>query len=406
MLRRAAPVVFLVGFLTAGLYKLETVFRSLPDLTVLFATLTLLACAAVLFRSFTFPRSMGVVLAFFGCLIPGVIDMGTSYGGTKVSQTFTLGLLACLAPLFLLRSRRSFVVFFWLMSGMGALLAVLSLFGFNNPSQYGRFSALQTTTIAEARIVGFALICIVLATLDRRIHWVVGLSAGGVLAYAMVATGSRGPLLALLASSLAVVLFARQGMGRRILSSGQLAILAILVGLLYFAYLTAPFYSQARLLSIGDSGSVRLVAWRATFLAIPLHPLGIGWGNWAPFVGSTVSQGQLLYPHDLILEVFLEGGWIAGIAMIAFFVYVGRRAFRQATDLMGRVVLALWLFYLVNSLLSDDLVGARVLLAMCGVVLASYAGKRRSHATALEFGAPSRPEDEVLWPGVHQTALY
>ena len=150
----------------------------------------------------------------------------------------------------------------------------------------------------------------------------------------------------------------------------KLLLIIVFAIVLFVGYKAAPYYSQSRLLTIGDSGSARVVAWRATLNAIPTHPLGIGWGNWAPFIGPNVTLNSLLYPHNLLLEAFLEGGWVAGFGLIWFVWRVIQAGIRVAAGPVGQAVFALFLFYLFNSMVSDDLIGARVFFAISALVLA------------------------------------
>lgn len=365
------PCSCLVIFLTAGIYKAATAFRSLPDLTIVFAIFTILFCMIIwLSRNFRLPSGSGIFILMLLTFLPGVLTMSAGYGQQKVEQTFTLGFLAYLAPLFILRSRRDVTRFLWLFSLLGGLMAILALSGHVNPTEFGRYAVLNTTTITTGRVIGFALIVIFMFTLGRIVPILPGVIAIGVLSYAMVGTGARGPLLALVMALIVAALVHRTNVNFQ-RHRGAIVVITLIV-LFLLAYKAAPYYSQIRILTFGDSGSARIVAWRATLDAIPTHPFGIGWGNWQSFVGSISStENQLIYPHNLILEVLLEGGWIAGLGLLMMLARVGVRAYRQTNDYVGRSLFALYVFFLVNSLVSDDLKGARILFAICGAIVAN-----------------------------------
>ena len=305
------------------------------------------------------------MLVFYACLLPGIAAANSSYSSDKIGTAFTFGLLASVAPLFLLRREAHIGLLYWITSAIGALAAVLALTG-NISVDYGRYAVLNTNTTGTGEIIGLALIWVVVLVVARRIHIVIALAVAAGLGIAMVGTGARGPLLSAIA---AIVVATAFGSGARKRPGRRLFVLASVIAILVVGYQSAPHYSQTRLLTVGDvSGQYRLGAYSASWQAIPTHPLGVGWGNWADFVGPDVAQDQL-YPHDLILEVFLEGGWIAGIGLLWFLFRVGRSAFRRSDGPIGRATLALFLFYLIENLLSGDLVDARVLFAICSVVL-------------------------------------
>lgn len=305
----------------------------------------------------------------FLTFLPAVAMTTTDYGFKKITQTLTLGLLAFVAPLFLLSTRRDVNRFLWTVAILGTLIASLAILGVATSTDFGRYQALNANTITTGRLIGAALIVLIVFVATRTIPVAVGLPPMVLLALALVGTGSRGPLLGLAIALVLVQLTQRERSNPRRYRGIVISGLATL--LLFVAYQAAPISAQSRLFTSGISGAIRLEAWRATLAAVPFHPLGIGWGNWQAFVGDVVSQGgQIFYPHNLIMEVFLEGGWVAGLGLIFALIYVGRTAFRLATDGPGKAILALYIFFVINALVSDDLINARVLLVVCGLILA------------------------------------
>jgi hypothetical protein len=374
------------AFLTAGLYKATPAFAVLNvDLTLFLAVLTLLACGwALVQRRMRVPRALGWVLLLYGCLVPGVAAATSSYSMQKVLTVFTLGLLASLAPLFLVRSDRHVGQLYWFISAVGIVMAGLALTGHINNAQLGRYTVLDANTTQTGEVIGVALIWILVLVTARRARVVLGLGVAAGLGIAMVGTGARGPLVSAIAAIVVALAFGSGGGRRR---SRRLLILAAVIVTLLVGYRSAPYYSQTRLLTVGTSGEQRIAAYSASLDAIPSHPLGIGWGNWADFVGPDVAQGNS-YPHDLVLEVFLEGGWIAGIGLLWFLFRVGRSAFRWSAGPIGQATLALFLFYLIETLLSGDLVDARVFLAICSLILVREVVARRARYHASRARSP------------------
>lgn len=389
--------LILALFVTAGQYKASPLISRLPDLTVVFGGLTALACCARLRRDRgRIPRSAGAVALLFFLMVPGVALLHTSFGLQQTSQFFTLTFLATLAPIILLRSDRAVTYLIGPIALLGGYFAVLALTG-KAASSLGRYSALSTNTIQTGRLIGVALIWIVVLTLGRRIRPLVGLLVSVGLIIALVGTGSRGPLLTSVLALLLALLLAPRATARRG-GSGYRLLIALIISLaLYVGYAYAPIYSRQRIFSVGNSGSDRLEMWRSTLAGMPIHPFGVGYGNWFDWLQSVrpslaYQLPGVTHPHDLVLLVFIEGGWIPGAALIWFLARAVRAALRSATNEVGIAVLALLIAYISNSLVSDSLNDARTMFLLCGVALARAGwGSVRTSREPSRKPAPAAP---------------
>lgn len=371
--------LFLGLFVTAGLYKTTAAFQGLPDLTVAFAALTLLACVHAFHGNASTFRFVSFVplFIFFGLMLSGVPISASNDGFNQWFQFFTLTLLATVAPLFLIHRSDQWVRYLlWFMSALGLYFAVLVLSNPGSASLTGRYVALTTNTIQTSRLIGLALIWLFILTLRRRVHLLVALAFGAPMTYALVGTGSRGPLLAALISvTVALQIGRRSSPATRRSLAKRVGLLLGLVLLLYLGYLNAPLTSQDRIFDIGESGNTRLVAWRVTLEGIISHPLGVGSGNWQHFANS-VAPGDLQgvgHPHNIVLLTFIEWGWLAGAGLVWFLGRCYRSARRGADTTTGQAVLAVYIYFLLNSLVSGTLNDSRITLTLCGVVLAREA---------------------------------
>ena len=66
------------------------------------------------------------------------------------------------------------------------------------------------------------------------------------------------------------------------------------------------------------------------------------------------------YPHNIFLEVAVEGGWIALLAFVVFVAVCLRALVRNSVDLKGRCFLALGVYWLLVAQTSSDLNGNRM----------------------------------------------
>src|SRR3546814_9812835 len=61
----------------------------------------------------------------------------------------------------------------------------------------------------------------------------------------------------------------------------------------------------------GNSESSRLAIWHQTIDVIATSPLGVGWGKLTEHVQVVHAEGNLLlHPHNIILEIAVEAGWL------------------------------------------------------------------------------------------------
>jgi len=261
---------------TAGQYKGSPVLSRLPDLTVVFGALAILACFVRTGAEHgRIPKAFGSVALVYFLLTPGLAFVRPSFGIQQASQFSTLTLLATAALVLLLRSDRTVRYLIGPIALLGGYFAVLALTG-KAASSPGRYSALSTNPIQTGRLIGVALIWVVVVTLGRRIPRLLRLLVSVGLIVALVGTSSRGPLFTVVLAILLALLVAPRADRRRAVSTGYRALVAlIIVVALYAGYAYAPVYSRYRIFSVGSSGNDRLEMWRATIAAIPATWCGL-----------------------------------------------------------------------------------------------------------------------------------
>lgn len=187
-----------------------------------------------------------------------------------------------------------------------------------------------------------------------------------IFAAAIILTGSKGPLLALIFGS--IIFFLARITSRRTLLFLS-ALLACVLPSIYFL----PEKVINRFAAIGrviggdlvatDSGSIgiRLDAWRQPIEIFYENPIfGVGLGNWV----NHVAAGELFYPHNFIIEAIVELGSLGALALLVTLAFVMRRVSAVIVSLIG--FLSACLFF------SGDLSYLRFVLGVpVGIVLAN-----------------------------------
>ncbi len=356
--------IALALFLQAGTFK--AYFAVIPvDLTALLAGIVTLCVIAALVRAhFRIPRKVIPLLCLFLALAPAALWTSyTDYGIRKVSTLFTFGLLAALAPLFLFRSDRDLRHFYWTLTAIGCVTAAQATWfpaGAADPSS--RLTSQGGGPIALGHLVVVAVLWITFLTTHKRIRPVVSLPLLSALLYVAISTGSRGPLVAgVFAVILSFVVNTQTNKFR------AATLLAALAAVTWYIFPAAPEYARGRLAELNPTRELRFDAWRDALSEVGDNPFGIGWGDF----GLELPQYAFLeYPHNLLLEVALEGGWFAALALVLFCLRVLSRASADAAGLEGQASFALATFATAAAMVSGDIAGNRMVLALYGVLLA------------------------------------
>jgi hypothetical protein len=193
-------------------------------------------------------------------------------------------------------------------------------------------------------------------------------------ALATVFSGSRGPMGAAVAALGATFAGARKGPALRrlrlVLGGGALA------GALALSLSLAPQGSLTRTASFlrgefGASEAFRASAARAAWARVGGAPLGLGWGGFASQVDPGCGVDRQ-YPHNLLLEVTLEAGWLAGACTLAILAAALGAAWAVSNLLEGRILLAGLGFWIINALVSGDVNDNRPLFTLVSASLALW----------------------------------
>ncbi|MEV4816300.1 O-antigen ligase family protein [Micromonospora tulbaghiae] len=351
------------------------------------------------------------VLVLFGVLaLPGITRSPESeYGQQKFFLLVTLTMAAALAVA-VLRGPRDVEMFAVVFVVSGLVLAVAALTG---DSEGGRASGFGSNPIWLARAVGAALVALTWLYLRRRLSaWPAAL-LGAILLLGLIATGSRGPLLATVVAMFFLVL---AGLRLKIRQIRREWVGLTLMGALVLVVAALPSLLPPRVyaLVVDPSeelfGSARAGMREATTPIIAENPGGIGYGNWGDYSGMAVYR----YPHNLWLELPAEAGWLVGgvfvlaVLAVAFGLWVVSRR-----EPAAGLVLGLLAFYAVAVSTSGDINGDRPLFVVLALGVLLLAGARaraaggrpgavgaRRQARAGAWGpmSPSRPPSgRGLW---------
>ncbi len=320
-----------------------------------------------------------LLLVFVVLLGVGMSNPAGDYQALKMRDFFFLtgAIVACIPVV--IRDVRDLrgLVFAWLAGGLIAAGAVLLVGG--SETLYGR-SGIGESTLGPAYVAAGGLIAAVTAWGERYLDWRSAVPAVALTGPAVMAIGSRGPLLSAVGGIAAWTLMRGLPRRRSALAGAALGV-TILLGVR-----EAPDESLSRLFLYEDAAreSLWATAW-STFLEHPI--LGVGWGDFATVSGSE-------YPHNAMLEVAAELGLLGLAAFIGLLVASALRTWRSRTTGEARVLGAVAMAALIGQQFSSDLTNRNFWIAVVPTLLFASL-LRRTQTNGVMAGGGRDPQPRV-----------
>lgn len=284
------------------------------------------------------------------------VSADQAYGSTKVQLYVADNIVFLLGAVFV-GSRREDLRLFLVISLMIAVIAALLMVG-NLVSGSavarvgGRFSLSAVEyPIYLGRLAANGIliaIYVIVATVSHRSR-VAALVTVPLLIAALLAAGSRGPVVALVVALITFAALAsthRRARRRLLLVAGVLMATAAVVPIVVPGSVVSRALSALVGGAAGLSSNGRFTLWAHAYEMFEAHPfLGAGTGSFAAF-------NELNYPHNILLEIAAELGLVGLIVIIGIvgaLVFTSLRAWYHSSS-VKRVELALIVALLVNAI--------------------------------------------------------
>lgn len=321
-------------------------------------------------------------VALFGLLanIKNGLNENNDYSEDKAKVL----LLVILLPSFVLRSFKYenidkflrivfFVSVFLFLGGIVALLRG----GGGGDEENSRLSVLGGGPIVFARWISYCILYSLVFPFSGKVRAFI-LSIGVIL---ILFSGSRGPLFTLI-PVLCTFYFIRYGFKRSILILGIIGMGGIM-GIEAFADNNAIVRvmggSESASLTSGSSSESRQMKYIESASIFSENLFGIGFGNYARYAPSADHVTD--YPHNFIVEMFVEEGIVAGIFCLLFIFILFHRIFKSKKMVRDPIYLFLMLittYTFMNSLVSGDLGDLRFFLIYSLLLFTVYQLRKRA----------------------------
>lgn len=327
------------------------------------------------------------ILIFSIILLSYIYTPSEVYAKEKLVKFIVLTIPTTVFPFFLFTSKESVVRFLKSLCALSVVLSIIIL-----PTIYQRGSDLAfvgfnngTSSQGLARLNGVSLIILIFYSLleakDKR-------KKAGVfflillVAFVLLATGSRMPLLALFCAGIYAIFRSvkiRKGIlvmrkGFKMLLSASVLGLFLLAALATRGFFDTIIYRFKIIFSEsggGASANGRIERFSVAWDVFKEHfVFGGGLGSFPIFYNET-DIGD--YPHNIVLEIMAEFGLI-GLSIFSLFFFLtfyrglvkGKRSGRQPSVQLA--VICLFVYYLANAMVSGDINSNRALYVFMSIL--------------------------------------
>lgn len=370
-------ITMLLALGLAGGFKATPVLDWSPiDPVVVASLMVAFAVTVVLYsRKVSVPPGVNRIALLWVAFIPGAaIALTVGEGLAKTAQLFSITLLAAVAGAILLNSSASYR---WWIGGQFIFALVTAILVYLLPNisanEAGEATIQGSSTIAAGRTIGAGALIVGLYIVLERRHRVIGIACFGFLFGYLLLVGNRASLIALLGSVLGVCLFAekfRSSLRRTFIS------LALLVAVPLALTISGRLSMASRIASLFDEKSagstsnwVREQLLKVAVDSVFLRPGGVGWDGFK--IIPEMSAGLGTYPHNIVLEIFVDGGWVAGLSFLIFLLVAFRRLAQYSRGTAGTMLLALAFYWFGVALFSEDVNGNRMMWISLGLAFSS-----------------------------------
>jgi hypothetical protein len=388
----------LTGIIKGFLINIFPVFE-VVDYTLLFTILIWVG----LFRLFfinkwivpNWSKSLFGIYALFCILLlfSGFYTPSPNYGWQKIMRFVVFNTTMFITPFVIIKNTGdSKKVLLWFRNFL--IIIVVTMIGYllyylaisSGLSLLIRVSILGANPIAVGTFLAIgAGMIVILINRSAYKYWLLYVPILGILIIAIIATGSRGPLLSFLFGVLLFGIFFEKTNQKKMLLFFSVSVVLIILALLvlpenltgrYLNYTTGDLVIQREGVKRLSTIAMRLQYWELSvnewMRNIKTVLVGVGSGGFSSFY---ILRDYKFYPHNMFFEVLLELG-IIGLSLLVLFWYkITKLLFSIKKIDKISIVSAMWIVAAIIRFLgaqfSGDINGNRVVWMFAAIALTS-----------------------------------
>jgi hypothetical protein len=268
----------------------------------------------------------------------------------------------------ILREQVSLKIFLKSLSVISFGLVVLVLFGFAVINESGRLTLYGGNPIGLGRAVSITGLYMLILLLHNKIRMLQFLIIMAPTLYVLLFTGSKGPAISMV---LAVLIIYLEDIKRILVRNvfyriSSFILMGIITVSVYFHL--KPNSPLERLFNpeYDNSTAIRTRIYWDSFKIISENPNGIGLGN---FKNYSYTE----YPHNILLETFVELGWLVGsiFVILLIFSFIGLK-YMSKQSLYHQMIFGLFIMSFLNSMVTGDLTSPKELYVLIPLGINSF----------------------------------
>lgn len=274
-----------------------------------------------------------------------------------------------LGGVYLQQRKERYHLFFRLFVGIVLAVAVYTFFKLKDSNFIYSYFLSSSDAANAVDYLTFSVYCVVALTYLMRVrrYRFYAYSAAAFLGVMILISGGRGPLIFFVVLLVLRSLLMAKGWKNLLVYGG----LAVLVGYVALANADSQYfeYTLNRFNSIGSddqSLAARYDMWDKSWESIAGNPL---WGKGINASGMILfgEDSELEYPHNYLIESWLEAGLLCTLLIVWISLKGSREALRQmkAGSMLSGIM---FLFIMLNLLKSQSIVDARLLFLFLGML--------------------------------------
>ena len=388
----------LTGIIKGFLINIIPVFEII-DYTLLFTILIWIGLFRLYFiNQWSIPdwsKSLFGIYSLF-CIIlffSGFYTPSPNYGWQKIMRFIVFNTTMFITPIIIIKSigdskrillwfRNLLIVIVVTMMGYILYFLVIS----SGISLLIRVSILGANPITVGSFLGIgAGMMVILISRSAYKYWLLYIPILGMLIIAIIATGSRGPLLSFLFGVLLFGIFFEKANQKQLLLFFSFSIVFLVIALLvlpenltgrYLNYTTGDLVIQREGVKRLSTIAMRLQYWELSVTewlhSIKTVLIGVGSGGFSSFF---ILRDYKFYPHNMFVEVLLELGLIGLSLLVIFWYKITRILFYIKKIESISIISAMWIVVAIISFLgaqfSGDINGNRVVWMFAAIALTS-----------------------------------
>ena len=411
-----------VLFLFAGRYKLDPRLAWVPfDLTAFWGGISLVVGLA-LFAARCRCRISSDSAPFLASMVLLVVWMVTSlawtpgrlYANQKVFYLSTLVMWGAFASSSIIaRSPQRARRFYTLVFLFGLWTLVESISGLARQGVGGFLRTFGANYLAMGNTLGWSgVIVFVHLTMKSRSSLIEVIAMGAYLILVvvlMLAGGGRGPLVSFVLTIAAMwsALSARMVRGPRVRIARSRVLAFVVSGLAILSIVTLAsdldiFTTADRLRLLvdaeggGTSAAARIDAYATAWRLIQERPVtGHGIGSFPVLSSGTDIRG---YPHNIFLEIFVEGGLIGTVVFLSLLLSSAKSVFSLSTNasVFSLAACGSVLYFFFAAQFSGDLTDNRYLFVSLGMLAGAY---ETTHLSLFDRTGIAEPNPPIIMDG-------